>query len=209
MAEMDLNFQDIYNAFQPKICRYLTRLVGESEAEDLTQEVFTKVSQALKDFRGRSQLSTWIYRIATNIAMDKLRSSSNKLNRTVRRKQLSEPVIEAETAIEDRDVWTGEKELSVDQQVIRKEMNQCIWNFIENLPGNYKTVVILSELEALKNQEIANILQISLDNVKIRLHRAKAKLRKKLESNCSFYRNEQNELACDLKSAFEQFRDTF
>ncbi|NIQ05074.1 MAG: RNA polymerase sigma factor [Candidatus Korarchaeota archaeon] len=116
---------------------------------------------------------------------------------------------ESETAIENGDAWTGEKEQSVEQRVIQNEMNQCIRDFIENLPGNYKTVVILSELEGLKNQEIAGILQISLDSVKIRLHRGRANLRKKLESNCSFYRNEQNELACDLKSAFEEFRETF
>jgi RNA polymerase sigma-70 factor (ECF subfamily) len=207
MVETDLNFQKIYSAFQPRIYRYLIRLVGEFEAEDLTQEVFTKVSQALKDFRGESQLSTWIYRIATNSAMDKLRSSSYK--RTVQKRRSIETINESETTIENRDTWTGEKEPSVEQQIIRNEMNQCIRNFIENLPGNYKSVVILSELEGLKNQEIADILQISLDSVKIRLHRARAQLRKKLESNCTFYRNERNEPACDLKSAFEEFRETF
>jgi len=87
-------------------------------------------------------------------------------------------------------------------------MNQSIRDFIENLPVNYKTVVILSELEGLKNQEIADILKISLDSVKIKLHRGRASLRKKLESNCSFYRNEQNLLACDLKSAYKEFRET-
>ena len=207
MVEPDLSFQKIYRQFQPMIHRYLTEMVGAFEAEDLTQDVFMKISKALNNFKGESKLSTWIYRIATNIAMDRLRNPSYK--QTVQRKPAKESIGDSEATIEDRDAWTGEKEPSVTQKVIRKEMNQCIWNFIENLPGNYKTVVILSELEGLKNQEIANILQISLDNVKIRLHRAKAKLRKKLESNCSFYRNEQNELACDLKSAFEQFRDTF
>jgi RNA polymerase sigma-70 factor (ECF subfamily) len=207
MVETNLDFQKIYDAFQSRIYHYLRRLVGEFEAEDLTQEVFTKVNQALKDFRGESQLSTWIYRIATNVAMDKLRSSSYK--RTVQKRRAMETVAEIETTIENGDVWTGEKEPSVEQRVIQNEMNQCIRDFIENLPGNYKTVVILSELEGLKNQEIADILQISLDSVKIRLHRGRTSLRKKLESNCSFYKNEQNELACDLKSAFEELRATF
>lgn len=207
MAETDLDFQTIYNTFQPKIRRYLTRLLGEFEAEDLTQEVFMKVSQFLKDFRGESQLSTWIYRIANNLAMDRLRSPAHK--RMIRKAGTIEPDSTRETPIENGDTWTDKKETSVDQQVIQKEMNQCIRNFIENLPGNYKNVVILSELEGLKNQEIADILQISLDNVKIRLHRARTKLKKELESNCSFYKNELNEFACDLKSSFEQFRDAF
>jgi RNA polymerase sigma-70 factor (ECF subfamily) len=87
-------------------------------------------------------------------------------------------------------------------------MNDCIRNFVEKLPENYKTVLVLSELEGLQNQEIAEILGLTLDTVKIRLHRARGKLKKELETHCNFYRDERNELACDLKSAFEQFRKT-
>src|SRR5574342_1048299 len=72
----DLEFPKIYAGFQQKILRYLTRLVGEADAEDLAQEVLIKVSEALPNFRGESQLSTWIYRIATNTALDRLRSPS-------------------------------------------------------------------------------------------------------------------------------------
>jgi RNA polymerase sigma-70 factor, ECF subfamily len=55
------DLQAIYDEFKSKIRRYLTRLVGATEAEDLTQEVFVKVSQALPDFRGESRISTWFY----------------------------------------------------------------------------------------------------------------------------------------------------
>ncbi len=71
-----VEFEKIHEAYRAKIFRYLTGLVGEQEAEDLTQDVFIKVGQALKTFRGEAQLSTWIYRIATNAAIDKTRSSS-------------------------------------------------------------------------------------------------------------------------------------
>ncbi|HEX3035325.1 MAG TPA: sigma-70 family RNA polymerase sigma factor [Thermodesulfobacteriota bacterium] len=202
MNERELDFQNIYDTFQPKIHRYLTRLVGEYEAEDLTQEVFVKISQRLKSFRGESQLSTWVYRIATNAALDKVRSPS--FQQMVQKRSLSNSIAEGEIEIEDKVVWTGEKITSVDQQLIRKEMNDCIRNFIEKLPENHKTILVLSELEGLQAREIAEILQISLDTVKIRLHRAKAKLKKELETHCSFYRDERNELACDLKSAFEK-----
>ncbi len=83
----------------------------------------------------------------------------------------------------------------------------CGWK-IKHLPENYKTVLVLSELEGLKNQEIAEILVLSLDTVKIRLYRARAKLKKELEIHCNFYHDERNELACDLKSAFREFRKT-
>src|SRR3990170_1473164 len=74
MRSAMLEFEQIHAAFRAKIHRYLLRMVGEYEAEDLAQEVFVKVSQALKTFRGESELSTWIYRIATNADLDRFRS---------------------------------------------------------------------------------------------------------------------------------------
>lgn len=200
-SEGNPEFQDIYTAFNEKVRRYMARLVGDAESEDLTHEVFIKVSKALEDFRGDSQLSTWIYRIATNTALDKLRSPDFK--RSIE-ERLS--IGEVEMAIEDKNVWTGRKIPLPDQQLIRKEMNACIRSFIDSLPTDYRSVVVLGDMEEFKNHEIAEILGISLDTVKIRLHRARASLRKQLETNCSFYRDEQNEFACDLKSALIEFR---
>ena len=59
MESAEIRFQQVYDEYQGKICRYLTRMVGENEAEDLTQEVFVKIGQALETFRGESSLSTW------------------------------------------------------------------------------------------------------------------------------------------------------
>ena len=201
MTDRELEFQKIYRGFQPKIVRYLTRLVGEQEAEDLAQEVFVKVAQGLGSFRGESQLSTWIYRIATNAALDRLRSPA--FQRMAEKRPFGDATIDDEDHGGDHAVKKGP---SVEQKLIRKEMNECIRDFIEKLPDNYRAVLTLSELEGLKNTEIAEILGISLDTVKIRLHRARANLRKELQTHCSFYRDEQNELACDLRSAFREYR---
>jgi RNA polymerase sigma-70 factor (ECF subfamily) len=201
MTDREVEVQKIYRTFRPRIVRYLTRLVGEQEAEDVAQEVFVKVSQGLENFRGESQLSTWIYRIGTNAALDRLRR--RPFQRLGENKLPGDPTSEGEA---DADEGAVQKGTSVEQKVIRKEMNECIRDFIEKLPQNYRAVLTLSELEGLKNTEIAEILGITLDTVKIRLHRARAKLRKELQTHCSFYRNEQNELACDLKSAFREYR---
>jgi len=187
-------FQDVYTAFNGKIRRYMAHLVGDAESEDLTHEVFIKVSKALEDFRGDSQLSTWIYRIATNTALDRLRSPDFK--RSVEERHL---IGEDELAIEDKNVWTGRKLPLPDQQLIRKEMNECIRSFIDSLPADYRTVVVLSELEEFKNLEIAEVLNISIDAVKIRLSRARTKLKEVLNCHCSFYRDNRNILLCDLK----------
>lgn len=207
MKSNELEFNRIFKEYQPKILQYLTRLAGRYEAEDLSQEVFIKVESGLKNFRGESKLSTWIYRIATNTAVDWMRNPSFKYK--VNEGIPSEPAQKDDLETADKNPFTGQETESTDQQYVRKEMNSCIRNFIENLPENYKAVVILSELEEFKNNEIAGILHLTLDTVKIRLHRARAQLRKKLEGNCSFYRNEQNEFSCDLKNEYEEFSKVY
>jgi len=195
MSANELEFQKIYDIFQPKILRYLTHFIGESDAEDLTQETFVKVHQALENFRDESQLSTWIYRIATNTALDRLRSPS--FQRTVQI-ALSENLDESEIA--EKATCTEEKKPLIEQQLIREEMNSCIRGYIEKLPENYRTVLVLGELEEFKNNEIAEILGTTLDTVKIRLHRAREMLKEELRNNCDSYWIEDNEFLPELKS---------
>ena len=188
MIPNELEFQAIYTEFYPKIHRYLTYLVGMSESEDLTQDVFVKISKALQDFRGESQLSTWIYRIATNAAWDKKRSRAYRL---AQESFSSDGVIKMPA-------------IDSDQLLIRDEMNKCIRSYVGSLSDNYRTVLVLSEYEGLSNSYIADILGISLDAVKIRLHRARAQFKKMLEANCAFYRDERNVLACERKQCLEK-----
>ena len=193
----ETDFNKVYKEYQPKILHYISRLTSDNEAEDITQEVFEKINRGLSGFKGKSQLSTWIYRIATNAALDRLRSPSFKRN--------TEELTEAS---DNNNVWTNHKKAPVDQQLIRKEMSECVQEHIDKLPSDYKAVILLSEQEGLTNQEIADILQVSLDNVKIRLHRARVSLKKILDEACDFYHNEQDILACDRKSSIIKFKKT-
>jgi RNA polymerase sigma-70 factor (ECF subfamily) len=188
MGEGSLTFQEVYETFRPRINRYLARLVSVDEAEDLTQEVFARISRSLDSFKGESSLSTWIYRVATNVAMDRLRSPA------FRNERLSEPL---EEGSDENHLYKTEGPPPMDQQLIKKEMSKCIRGILGTLPSDYRTVIALSEMEGLKNREIADILGITLQTVKIRLHRARARLKKELESHCSFYRDSQNEFSCE------------
>ncbi len=181
--------ETVLGEYLPKIRRYLTRLVGADEAEDLAQETVLKVARAFQDFDRRSRLSTWIYRIATNTAVDQLRSLSYRNAKSM--------TSEDELAAEDQSVFRTRKVLPTDQQVIEQEMNSCIRDFVDHLPEQYRTVLVLSEFECLKNVEIAAILGITLDTVKIRLHRARTRLKKELERGCDFYRTDGSQLACE------------
>jgi RNA polymerase sigma-70 factor (ECF subfamily) len=194
MDRITEDFQAIHDSYRPRICRYLARLVGQDEAEDLTQEVFVRVSRALPDFRGEAKISTWIYRIATNVATDRLRSRSFK---ETRRDKASPP---GEGSDQDVDALPEEKTPSLERQMEREEMSSCVQDYINALPENYRAVVFLSEIEGLTNQEIAEILGLTLDAVKIRLHRGRTKLREKLEAGCSFDRDQDDILVCDPKA---------
>jgi RNA polymerase sigma-70 factor, ECF subfamily len=185
-------FNEIFDEYHPRILRYLTRIIGSDEAEDLAQVVFDKVSRGLSRFQGRSSLSTWIYRIATNTAIDTSRSTAYKYER-------EHYSLEDATSHESSAATAVKASPATDHLVIRKEMSDCINEYIDNLPPDYKAVIVLSDLEGFANKEIADILGISLDNVKIRLYRARGKLKKALQAGCDFYYDEGNTLACDRK----------
>ncbi len=192
-------FAEIYTAFNGKIRRYLARLIGEADSEDVAQDVFMKINAALGDFRGEASLSTWIYRIATNAAMDHLRKSQAAPKNQI----ANGPADQCPEGYED--IATDLSTSLPDRQLIRKEMGDCIRDIVDGLPENYRTVLILSDLEEMTNTEIAKVLDISLEAVKIRLHRARARLKKELEHHCSFYRDDRNELACDRKTSPVKF----
>lgn len=190
MIDRESDFKKIHDTYAPRIKRYLGKLAGEDEAEDLTQETFTRVSQSLKNFQGQSSLWTWIYKIATNTAIDRIRK--NKLVK-------NDLTLDEADDIEDKNIWTGETRVP-DDHIIRKEMNDCIRNVVFKLPEAYRTVIVLSEFEGFKNEDIAKILGFSLESVKIRLHRARLKLKEELSKQCILYRDDRNEFACEQKS---------
>jgi RNA polymerase sigma-70 factor (ECF subfamily) len=181
-AAAPLDFQQVYDTFHARIRRYLTRLGGAAEADVLNQETFARVSQAMTGFRGEAALSTWIYRIATNVALDRARSRGFQLYA-----RAAEP--EALTALSTTPI--------VEQDIARREMSACVRDYVDQLPPEYRTVVVLSELEDLPDRQIADVLGITLEAAKIRLHRARARLRRMLVEGCNFSRDERNEFTCE------------
>lgn len=178
-----MDFEAVYRDYHDAIRRHVARLVGDNDADDVTQEVFASVSTALPRFRGESSLSTWIYRIATNAAVDRLRS----------------PGFKRQPAVPAQEAHVPDPAAGAEQTLARREMNDCIRGYIDRLPDSYRTVLVLSDQQGLTNQEIADALGITLHTVKIRLHRARARLRQAMGEGCSVYRDDRNEVACDPK----------
>jgi RNA polymerase sigma-70 factor (ECF subfamily) len=191
------SFQEIYERFRPGVLRFLSRLVGDEEAEDVAQEVFLRVDRGLEGFRGESSIGTWIYSIARNAALDRLRSRPAWL----------ESAHQLQTHGSDEDPENvmsqiPDQQVSLERHLIGKEMSECIRGRVDTLPESYRRVLILSELVGMTNAEIASALGVSEGAVKIRLHRARALLREDLGTHCTLYHDELDELACEPKSAF-------
>lgn len=182
MRNQSIDFDEIYLTIRPKIYFLIARYIGEFEAEDLTQEVFIKVYKKLKSFKGKSKISTWIYRIAVNAALDRIRSNSVRQNRHI---SLDSLISENFHTSQEFHFHSGI--LSAEQKIIKKEMGQIIRDQIEQLPDKYKSVFILSEMENRKNKDIAESLGISVSNVKIRIHRAKKMLGNMLRENSDLF----------------------
>lgn len=148
------------------------KLLGDAEkAECVLQETFLKVLQALPKFEEKSQLSTWIYRIATNQALMRLRSKKRHF-----------VSIDEDLDNDGRDHSVFVKSLEADPlgDLLNQELKEKMDRAIEKLPENYKTVFIMKDIEGLALKEIAEILDLSLPAVKSNLHRARVTLRNKL-----------------------------
>jgi RNA polymerase sigma-70 factor (ECF subfamily) len=154
---------------------------NEWVADDLVQETFIRINNNLEKIRDASKMSSWIFRIAYNICQDYFRSrgkiSSSSDGEVF--EEMTPPLVP-----------TAQKELE------RCQMRQCVYGLVNHLPDSLRSVLILSDVNEFSNQEIADIIGISVDNVKIRLHRARKKLKILLEEHCVFERDERNVLTC-------------
>jgi RNA polymerase sigma-70 factor, ECF subfamily len=152
-----------------------------AEAEDVLQEVFVRAHQNLEQLRVEAALSTWLFRVATHISVDHLR----------RRGRQPRVVDEIDVEVAGP---TDEPQPSLQRLVEQREMNACIQSYILDLPDDFRTVILLHDLEGLTVGEIAETLGLTLAATKMRLHRARASLKAALQAGCS--------LSCDCHGAF-------
>ncbi len=191
-AKKALDFEAVFAEYKQPIYSYLWGMTqNQVEAEDLTQETFIRVHRSLSTFRGESSLSTWIYRIATNVSLDHFRRNSTKQAKIA---------VSLEEAAPDGE-WANERPVSPEQQAAQGEMSTCVEGHIHLLPPSYRAVLVMHDTQGLKNREIAEVLDCSLGTVKIRLHRARKKLRESLNNGCDFAHDERNVFVCEPKEA--------
>ena len=153
-------------------------LPNPADAADITQDVFIKVFRSVRNFHGDCSLRTWMYRIA-------LHESSNSKRWWSRHKK-QEVTIDGDSADINDDSWFPLRESLADtrespfEAARRAELRAVVEGALREIPENFRTVVILREIEGMAYDEIAAILQINMGTVKSRLLRGRAALRKLL-----------------------------
>ncbi len=166
-AQVALEFEAIVEEHQGFVYNLTYRILGNSaDAEEAAQDAFLSAYRNFHRFRGEAKVTTWLYRIATNAALMKLRKDRNKRTLT-------------DTGYEEMDLVSptqGPEELA-----LNSELRERLQDGLEMLQPNLKAAVVLRDVQGLTNEEAAEILNLSVSSLKARLHRARVLLRKYLQ----------------------------
>jgi RNA polymerase sigma-70 factor (ECF subfamily) len=168
-------FEQLIGPQLGRLHNYLARMVGDAhEAEDLTQEAVLRAHRAIRSFRGGATFQTWLYRIATNIAVDALRKRRRRESRMTSL-DAGIPGAESELPWEIADTQRDPQETA---EVL--ELAQRVQAAIDELSPKLKAVVVLFDVQGLSYDEIAETLGLPLGTVKSRLFNARLRLKEQL-----------------------------
>lgn len=162
-------YAELVRAHQSRIrgyCRYLLR--HEADAEDAAQEIFLKAYQSLDRFRGEAAFSTWLYRIAANHCLDRLRSAARR------------PTQSWDAMLEEHGEKAEALFTTTETPAAKAERTELLTAVLAELPERSRQILVLREMQGLSYEELAAALGCSLDAVKGRLKRARQELDQKL-----------------------------
>jgi RNA polymerase sigma-70 factor (ECF subfamily) len=168
-------FERLVSRYQNKIVGYAARMLSDAdEAEDVAQEVFIKAYRSLDSFRGDALFSTWLYRITTNLCIDRMRA---KKRRPQQAYSLDEPY--------DKEDDKGGREIAdfsgePTREVEREELRRRVREVMAEMPEKMRTILIMCDMQGMAYEEIAKVLDCPLGTVKSRLFHARADLGRRL-----------------------------
>lgn len=166
----------LVEAYGDRVYRLALRITGSREdAEEAAQDALWTVARKIDSFKGESAFGSWLYRIAANAAYQKVRSRKAK-SRELALETILPAIDEDGRHFEPMDDWSRR----VDDHAVQSELRQVLERAIESLPPDYRTALVLHDVEGLSNPDIAEALGISLPAVKSRVHRSRLYLRQRL-----------------------------
>lgn len=168
-------FAELVDLYKDKMYHLGFRMLGnKQEAEDMVQETFLRVYLNLDRYDESQKFSTWIYRIGTNLCIDRLRKRKPNYS------------LDAEVSEGEGMDWYGmlpSDDPTPEEHFVLSETQESIRKAIDGMPDKYKSAIVLRYLHDLSLQEISDILEIPVTTVKTRVHRGREFLRKKMEDD--------------------------
>lgn len=181
----DREFIAVYDKYYDRIRGFIMASVRDQWlAEDITQDTFLKARRQIDFLRDPDKIKSWLFRIAYNCCQDHFRSATIKQNHAS--SMVQQTPLDHFPAME--------------KQMEQQQMSSCVRKLVQRLPETYRTVLWLFDILGFSQGEIATALGIEQGNVKIRLHRARKKMKTLLESNCRFERDEYDIFVCMPKA---------
>jgi RNA polymerase sigma-70 factor (ECF subfamily) len=171
----------IHDQYYHRVRKFILASVkNESVADDLTQETFIKIQGNLDNVRDPEKISPWIFRIAYHLCQDHFRT----LKKSSTHEELHDGLVDLQ-------------ETPMQKKLEQEEMSRCVQDQLTLLPESMRSVLIFADVMDFTHQEIADILGLTVENAKVRLHRARKKLKTILETKCTFEVDERNVLICE------------
>jgi RNA polymerase sigma-70 factor (ECF subfamily) len=190
---VDLDLGLVVVEHRARIYRYVRSMARDPDvAEDLTQETFLRALRRLDSLRDPAALVPWLYRLATNVFIDWVRAEGRQ-----RLRYAGELANDAPDLVAD----VPDPATRIDRRVEQTEMSGCVRDFVDDLPDDFRSVILLHDAYGLSNPEIAQMLGITVATTKIRIHRGRLRLREALEGGCTFEPDDRGVTVCDPVSS--------
>jgi len=164
-------FEQLVRTYGGRLLSVARRFVrNEADAQDIVQAAYLSAFRSLRQFEGGCQLSTWLHRIVVNTALMKLRTRRRKPEEPI---ELLLPSFQDDGHhVEQFSEWGAPADVLLEREETRATVRACI----QQLPDNYRKVLLLRDIEELPTQEVAQMLELTSTAVKVRLHRARQAL---------------------------------
>ncbi len=176
-------YVELVRRYTEKVHRLALRITrNESDTEEILQDVFITVHTKIGTFQGKSAFSSWLYRITANTSFMKLRQ---------RKKHSAISIDDVNQGSRDNGWLTDRSDTcDINYMSSRHELRRELEEAVGKLPEEYKKIFILRDVDGLSNQEVGEVLNLSVPAVKSRLHRSRLMLRKKLQRYYEDYRSQ-------------------
>ncbi|MDD3706390.1 MAG: sigma-70 family RNA polymerase sigma factor [Clostridiaceae bacterium] len=175
------SFELLISSYDKRAYNIAYRIMGNDEdAKDMAQDALIRVFKSLKDFKGQAAFSTWLYRIVTNVCLDELRRRKNEKYVSI------DSTIHTDSGELHMELCSDKETPESIYEVV--EQREMIRKAIRELNEDYRSVIVLRDIQGFSYEEISGILSCSLGTVKSRINRGRAMLRDKLKASMELSR---------------------